>query len=43
MRLFWGILDKVLLHDERKGRESARVELRKKRGREDSDLNGIGL
>ena len=32
-----------LLRDERKGRDSARVKGRKKRGREDSDPNGIGL
>ena len=31
-----------LLCDERKGRESTRVDRRKKRGREDSDPNGIG-
>ena len=32
-----------LLRDDRKGRESTRVKLRMKRGREDSDPNGIGL
>ena len=32
-----------LLRDERKGRESVRVKGRKKRGREYSDPNGIGL
>ena len=32
-----------LLAAERKGRESVRVKGRKKRGREDSDPNGIGL
>ena len=31
-----------LLRDERKGRESAYVMCRKKRGRDDSDSNGIG-
>ena len=32
-----------LLRGERKGRESARVMLQKKRRREDSDANGISL
>ena len=32
-----------LLRDERKGEENAHVEWRKKRGRNDSDTNGIGL
>ena len=33
----------TVLRDERKGRVSARVKWRKKREREDSDPNGIGL
>ena len=32
-----------LLSDERKGRKSARVSCRKKRGRENSDPNGVCL